>query len=216
MPRTTSPLMALAIAATLALAGCSTGGGDDAVSSTTSGDGTTETTDGGTTDTTEDGATTTTEVPEPDDDLVPVDEWAEGYCSVARTWRTGIDDLGSLDKSGTLPERKDKYVAFLGDFADLTTTFADGVEELGVPDADDAEDQHPDFIDAFDQLDALIAEAIDRGNDLPVDDPVAFESSGAEAIAIFQDELSDAGQAVDRSDLLTNPELAPLIRDCDI
>lgn len=180
-------ILPVAVTALLLVAGCSTGGGNDATKASTTTNAT-STTDGPTTTT--EAPTTTTEGPS--EGTVDIETWAGGFCGSFADWTTGIQDLGTaaeedLTAATTPAEARDAVVATFDGASSLTTTLIDEVEAQDPPDMDDGEGMVALFTSKFQEFADVIDDSRTRAQAVDVD----ASDFGEQVQAIYVDFEND-------------------------
>jgi hypothetical protein len=174
------------------------------------------------TSTTEAGETTVTTEAEPEDDAVPVDEWAEGFCGDFAAWTSTIEGVGEDITSditpGDLEGARTAIEGLFGDVATETESLIDSLESGGAPDIEDGDqfvadlaEKFQGFVDATNDSKAAAAE-------IPVDDAAAFQTEFTQLFEDFQSNINDVGDSFGELDATySDPDLQEaLTNSCEL
>lgn len=192
------------------VAACGASGGSDAKqeTTTTAGSSKATTTSGGDTTTTEGSTTTeastTTDGGSTNGDAVPVDTWADDFCTGFGGWITDIKTLGTNASKGVQPGdiegAKAAIVKLFGDASDRTKTLIDDVDAAGVPDIKNGDQLVEDLKVKFEAFDTAIAQAQSDAEGLATNDPQAFQTKVKALTTQFSGEVQKVGDSFSELD----------------
>lgn len=131
-------------------------------------------------------------------ETVSPESYMTSLCTEMGDWLTGIrssvKDLGNeITPTMTPAQGKDALGAFLDDVIGLTQEALDGVKAAGIPDAEGGEEIATKIQGAFEQAKKVFEDARAKVDELPTDDPAAFQGAATQLGTSIQDASSKIG-----------------------
>lgn len=131
---------------------------------------------------------------------VEASAWTADVCGSVSSWLEDVEarssEIGSsAQDAGSVEGIKRELVAFFDEMIDRTDRMVTEIERAGVPDVDDGDAIAEDFRTSMGPLREALADARDRAEKLPADDPEAFAQG---AVALGED-VQNAGGDVQKA-----------------
>lgn len=128
---------------------------------------------------------------------VPPDQWAQSVCGALAEWQSSLQqqsqDLTSTVLEAESPQAaKDQIGNFLTDVISETETMIGEVRAAGTPDVEQGGQIAEDFYNGLTQMRTAFDQARQQVEEVPVDDPQAFQ----QALTDIGGELQTQGEAV--------------------
>ena len=136
---------------------------------------------------------------------VPPSEWAQTVCGALSDWQASLQEK-SQSLSGTVLEAetpqaaKDQIGEFLGDVLADTEAMIDTVEGAGEPAVDEGDRIAEDFRARLEEMRTAFEDARQRVEDVPTDDPQAFQQELTEIGGELQTQGEAIGNRLDEID----------------
>ena len=142
-------------------------------------------------------------------DTVSPEKYMSSVCTETFDWLTSIQIRSQVISSKITPDMTaadgKKVLAGLLDYLiDISQKAVDGIEAAGVPDVENGEDVATTLKCAFEQAKGIFEDARAKVDDLPTDDPSAFQQAATDLGISVEDAANEIGRSLDK---LKSPEL---------
>lgn len=135
----------------------------------------------------------------------PAREWAADICTAVGTWvedfQARFESLQQNVTPGMRPEEaRTVLVEFYGDLAGRTDELLADLDAAGTPAVEEGSAISRDFRAPFESIRPALLDAKADAEQLPVDDPAAFEAAAAELGRSLRQAFDESGEAFDKLD----------------
>lgn len=131
--------------------------------------------------------------------------WAADVCAALAAWQETLQEQAQsltqevLEASGP-EDAKDRIAVFLDDVIEDTDAMIGEFDEAGVPAVDQGDELRDDFRAGLDQMRGAFQEAREQVDDVPTDDPQAFQEQLTEIGTSLQSQGETIGQTMQNLD----------------
>jgi hypothetical protein len=129
-------------------------------------------------------------------------EWVADVCSAVGSWVEGIQEestaLGETAQGAeNLEQARDQFVDFFDQVIERTEQMLAQIDGAGAPAVDDGEAIAEDLRSTLEPIQGAFEDARDDAENLPTDDPAAFQEGATQIGETVQQEAQEIGQAFD-------------------
>jgi hypothetical protein len=130
-------------------------------------------------------------------------EWVADVCSAVTSWVDGVQEESSaLGETAQgvedLEQARDQFVDFFDQVIDRTDQMLAATDEAGIPAVEDGEAIAEDLRSTLAPIQDAFEDARAEAEDLPADDPAAFQAGATEIGETVQEEAQEIGRAFDK------------------
>jgi hypothetical protein len=129
-------------------------------------------------------------------------EWVADVCGAVGSWTNGIQDestaLGeSAQGAENLAQARNQFVDFFDQVIARTDRMLTQIDDAGTPAVDDGEAIAEDLRNTLEPIQDAFADARDDAENLPTDDPAAFQEGATQIGETVQEEAQEISRAFD-------------------
>jgi hypothetical protein len=133
------------------------------------------------------------------------EEWVADVCGAVGSWVADIQEqsteLGETARGAeNLEDARDQFAAFFDGVVDRTEEMLTEIEDADAPAVEDGEATAQDLRDTLEPIQGVFENARDEAEDLPTDDPAAFEDGATEIGQTVEEEATEISDAFDELD----------------